>query len=391
MNCNIGKSVKKYASGLLVLATILSLSSCTSQPEPPAGDVVIAENQAEGTLELSQAQFESSEMELGQVEMRTFHNVVKAKGMIDVPPENRAEVGAYFGGTVKELRLLTGQQVKKGEVLFILENPDFVQIQQDYLEAKGQLTYLESDYERQKNLAADNVSSQKNFLKSESDYTVTVVRLEALGKKLMLMNIDPGKLSIENIKTTIAVLSPMNGYVTQIDISIGSFLMPSQTAIAMVNTDHLHLELTVFEKDLPTLQAGQVIEFSIQEEKDKKYQALVYLINKTVDPINRTVGIHGHIKDEKRTSILSPGMYVEADIYTTSESKASLPEEALVEINGKYFALVLQERAENGYSFVKKQISIGEMNDGYVEVLNASELGKDAQILIKRIFNLITE
>ena len=241
----------------------------------------------------------------------------------------RDRVSTYFGGTVKSIQLIPGQRVKKGQILFVLENPDYVQIQQDYLEAKGHLTYLKSDFDRQKNLVQDNVASQKTFLKSESEYTVTRVRLESLGKKLVLMGINPNALSIENIRTTINIHSPISGFVTHVDIAKGTFLIPSQNAITIINTDHLHLELNIFEKDLMKVKIGQPIVFKIQEDNSKEYKATVHMVNKTVDAEKRTINIHGHIIDQGQSAKFNPGMYVEAEILTTSELKASLPEDAL--------------------------------------------------------------
>jgi cobalt-zinc-cadmium efflux system membrane fusion protein len=345
----------------------------------------------EGVYELSAKQFESSGMELGQMEIKTFHEVVKANGIIDVPPEYRASVSSYFSGTVKDIRLITGEEVQKGQLLFTLENPDFVQMQQDFLEAKGQLSYLKSDYDRQKNLAEDSVSSQKKFLKAESDYTVTKVKMESIAKKLALMNIDPNSLTMENIQTTIRVNAPIGGFVTRVGISRGSFLSPSESAVDIVNTEHLHLELNVFEKDLPKIKVGQTIQFRIQEDRSREYEAEVHLVNKTVDPVHRTIGIHGHLMDEETAARLSPGMYIESEIYAASVSKAALPEEALVEIDGKYYALVVQGNSNEDYSLEQTEISAGESNDGFVEILNPQDFNENTQFLVKGAFNLITE
>src|SRR5690606_5502627 len=114
--------------------------------------------------------------------------------MIDVRPQSRAQVGSSFGGTVRQINLLPGQKVRKGQILFTLEDPEYVKMQQDYLESKGQLAYLESDYKRQKDLAQDNVSSQKVFLKAKSEYEVTRGRMASLEKILSLMNINPNTL-----------------------------------------------------------------------------------------------------------------------------------------------------------------------------------------------------
>ena len=386
-----GKNLNKHSVSCLIIASLLALASCSYKSDSQVDEKAITQKSVEETYNLNKIQFESSDMKLGKIEMRTFHEVVKAKGIFDVPPGNRASVSSYFGGTVKELRLLPGERVKKGQVLFTLENPDFVQIQQDFLETKGQLAYLKSDYERQKNLVQDNVSSKKTFLKAESDYTVSKVKLKSLSKKLILMNINPNSLTLDNIRTTISVPSPIDGHVTQVNITRGSFIIPSQSAINIVNTDYLHLELNIFEKDLPRVSIGQKIQFRIQEDKSKEYKAAVHLVNKTVDPINRTIGIHGHLTNKKISSRFSPGMYVEADIYSTSVSRASLPEDTLVEIEGKYYALVLQGTSNNGYSFVKKEVKGGKSNNGFVEILNPHDFNDSTLFLTIGAFNLITE
>ncbi len=383
--------MKKQALGFLIVATIISLTSCSSKTDQSSIDTAPIESVNDNSYNLTKIQFSSSDMKLGKLEMKTFNDVVKANGMFDVPPENRATVSTYFGGTVKSIQLLPGKQVKKGQILFTLENPDYVQMQQDYLEAKGQLAYLKSDFERQKNLVQDNVTSQKNYLKAEADYTVTNVKLESLGKKLTLMGINPNTLSMENIRTSINVTSPINGFVTQVNIARGAFLVPSQTAITIVDTDHLHLELNIFEKDLPKVKIGQSIQFKLQEGTIKEYKASVHLVNKTVDPENRTVGIHGHLSDETLANKFNPGMYVEADIFTTSESRTALPQDALVDIKGKYYVLVLSNSTTEGYTLIKKEVKIGSSNNGYVEILNSQDFKDNSEILIKGAFNLITE
>jgi len=153
----------------------------------------------------------------------------------------------------------------------------------------------------------------------------------------------------------------------------------------------MHLELNIFEKDLPKIVKGQPIKFKIQEDKSIEYEAFVYLVNKTIDPENRTIGIHGHLSDEKLTERFNPGMYVEAEIYATTTSKLSLPQNALVDIEGKYYVLVLENFSENEYTFMKREVTTGLSNDGKVEILNYQEFSENPQFLVKGAFNIITE
>ncbi|MEQ8245756.1 efflux RND transporter periplasmic adaptor subunit [Fulvivirga sp.] len=383
--------IKNKAFNYLIAASLLILSSCSSKTDTEISVEGETQSIIEDAYHLTTNQFLSSKMAFGRMVPGSFHEVVKANGMFDVPPENRAYVSCYFGGIVKDIRLLPGERVKKGQVLFTLENPDYVQMQQDFLEAKGQLVYLKSDYERQKNLAQDNVTSQKNYIKSESDYTVTKVKVESLSKKLGLMNINPNTLTLENMRTTIIVMSPISGYVTEVAISRGAFLNPSELAVSIVDTDHLHLELNIFEKDLSKVKIGQQIQFRTQGDESNFKQATVYLVNKTVDAEKRTIGIHGHLSDEKPADTFNPGMYVEAEIYTSTSSKMSLPQDAIVDIDGKYYVLVLQDSIGDSYNFIKKEVKTGLSNNSQVEILNAYDFKEDTEFLVKGAFNLIKE
>lgn len=374
---------------LLVLGTGLLLVSCNSssgedkaEPTPP-GDL--------SELKVTRPQFEGSAMKLGTLQDHEFTQIVKANGMFDVPPENKASVSVYFGGYVKRLDLLPGQKVNRGQVLFVLENPEYLEVQRDFLEEKGKLKYLKSDYERQKTLSRDNVASEKQFLKAESDYKVASAKYESLRKKLQLMGIAPAKISEENLKSSIMVLSPINGYVSEVNINLGSFLDASDVGVELINPEHLHLELQIFEKDLPKVKEGQKIIFNLQDDPSKKYEAEVHLVGKSIEPQKRTISVHGDLVSEGEKSLFNPGMYLESEIQTAVETLASLPQEAVVNIEDKYFVLLLESEGPEGYLFRKQEVKAGPEQGGYRAILNSENLPKDAQILTAGAFNLIKE
>jgi cobalt-zinc-cadmium efflux system membrane fusion protein len=307
--------------------------------------------------------------------------------MFAVPPQNKADVSAYFAGYVKDIRLLPGDTVKKGQVLFTIENPEYVQVQRDFLEASGRLDYLRSDYERQKALMADNVTSQKNFLKAESEYKVTLAQYRSLKKQLNLMNINPRTLSGDNIRSVISVLSPLSGYATAVNISKGMFLNPSDIAITVTNTDDLHIELKIFEKDLPAVKIGQPINIRLQNNTDHVYKGKVHLVNRAIDERERTVMIHGDLLNGEDVKLFAPGMYIEGEILTTTSQYPALPSDAVVNIDNDFFGLV----KENDTIFKKILIKAGSTNNGFTQILNSDDFGQGTQFLTKGAFNLLTE
>ena len=340
-------------------------------------------------VRISKAQFSTVRMELGKVEKHIFFESIKSYGVIDVPPENRSSVSAYFGGYVKKLQLLEGQKVKKGDLLFTLENPSYVEIQQEYLEAKGQLVYLQSDYERQKNLVKDNVSSQKKYLKSEADYQVTLVRFESLKKKLSLMNINPASLDETTIRSEIEVTAPLGGVISTVNATRGMYLNPDDIALTIINADHIHLDLHVFEKDLPKIFENQDIIFSLQNNPAQVFEAYVYLVGNYIDPVKRSASIHGHLKDEGESHYFIPGMYIEADIKSSSDSLISINTSAIVKVEEKYFVLVKVAEEGEDLIFEKREVLIGEEQKGFTVIKNSSDFSGSEDILINGAFNLI--
>tara|TARA_R110002124_G_scaffold174673_1_gene342486 strand:+ start:25905 stop:27071 length:1167 start_codon:yes stop_codon:yes gene_type:complete len=376
-----------YFKGFLLIA-ILTLASCNSNEKTEAANTVETETTEDSDIiKITENQFSAGNMEIGKITRQPFNTIVKANGMFAVPPENQADVSAYFAGYVKNISLLPGDAVKKGQTLFTIENPGYVQAQQDFLEAKGRLNYLKSDYERQKELIADNVTSKKNFLKAESEYTVTLAQFQSLKKKLSLMNINPNTLTGENIRSVISVPSPLTGYATTINATKGMYLNPSDVAITVTNTDDLHIELKIFEKDLPMVKMGQPINVRLQNDMNKVYQGKVHLVNKAINTQDRTVDIHGDLVNEAEAKLFAPGMYIEGEILTTTSEHPALPVEAVANIDNDYFALV----KENGTTFKRVLIKVGATNNGFIQILNSDDFKPDTEFLTKGAFNLITE
>lgn len=380
-------SMKIYGLFTLVM---LSLFACNSGKD--SNEAIQLEEKANSNdVTITPSQFSSSQMELGELSKQEFHQSVSTNGMFDVPPENKASVSAYFGGYVKELNLLPGQQVKKGQVLLTLENPEYVQLQEEFLVAKAQLGYLKSDFERQKELVKDNVTSQKNFLKAESEYRVTSASYESLKKKLGLMNINANTITENSIRSTISITAPLSGYVTSVNAEKGMFLNPADVAATITNPEHLHLELNIFETDFPQVEIGQQIQFRLQKEGSNYYQAKVYLISKSIDAQKRTAKVHGHLTNEDEERFFAPGMYVEAEIFTATDSLPALPQEAIVNIEERYYVLIKTDEDPEALKFDIKEIRVGRTENGYTEIKNAEDFKENSKFLIKGAFNLIKE
>ncbi len=254
-----------YMKSLQYITTLLSaflFMACGESVNKSENATIKVE---ENRIEISKAQFEGGKMQLGKLSEQDFPLVVQSTGMIDVPPQSRAIISSFAGGYVQKTPLLVGNKVRKGQVLATLENPEFVEMQQSYLETAQQLTYLKSEYDRQKTLVEEQISSQKNFLKAESNYKSALAIYNGLKKKLQMLNINISAVEAGNITSEITLYAPIHGSVTKMNISKGTYVSPADEIMEIINTDHIHLELAVFEKDILKIKEGQKIVFNIPE------------------------------------------------------------------------------------------------------------------------------
>lgn len=368
----------------ITLLLILSLVSCKESV-----DKALVEKERDDLIIITKAQFEDSELEIGKLEEYNFQEVVRSSGRIDVPPQNRASINAFMGGYIRNIELLEGDMVSKGQFLVSLESTEYVQLQQDYMDIAGQLDYLQAEFERQEIMLEENITSRKSFLKAQSDYKRAQSAKSSLERKLQMLNIDPSRVETGAIGSTVNIYSPISGYASNISVSLGSFVSPTDRIMEVIDAEHIHLELVVFEKNVRKIEEGQKIIFNTPEASDEDFEAKVILVGKTIDEQKRNVRVHGHLHDSI-TSEFTVGMFVEARIMTSEDKKPGLPEEAVIEQDGEYFVLVLEKEDEQNYRFRKQKVFPGETFEEVISLEETASL-ENEEILLKGAFNLIGE
>ena len=366
---------------LYITALSLVLFSCKeakTEEEAP---------QNEDLISVTNNQFRSSGMQIESPVEQDFDVTVKTSGKIDVPPQNRAKVTTFMGGYVKSTTLLVGDKVKKGQALLVLQNTEFLDIQKDYMEVAEQLNFLKSEYDRQKTLFDEKITSQKNYLKAESEYRRAKSMHQSLRAKLVLLNINPRNVENGNLTSTVTVFSPISGDIVIMNANVGMYVAPADVILEIVDTDHLHLELAVFEKDILKVKIGQKITFKVPEASKDIFNAEVHLVGKSIEGNERTINVHAHL-DENIKQKLITGMFVEANIVTDSKKGLAIPAEALITENEKHYVLLLDNQ-KNGYSFKKVNVKIGEKSEKFVEIIPNTAINSSSKILTKGVFDLV--
>ncbi|MCK9399573.1 MAG: efflux RND transporter periplasmic adaptor subunit [Bacteroidales bacterium] len=342
-------------------------------------------------VELRDDQIKFANIETGSIEMRSLSGELKVSGVVTVAPQNLATVCMPLGGFVKSISLMPGNAVSKGQTLAILENLEFVDIQQNYLEAKNKLEYAEAEYIRHTELYKEDVYSQKNLQQVTVDYKSLKALVKALEQKLALIGINPSNLQEDDISRSVAVVSPISGYVNTVNVNIGKFVAPSDVLFEIINSDKLFLELTLFEKDADKVSEGQKIRFFINNETEQ-HEAVIYQTGKSISN-DKTYKVYASVTGICKN--IFPGMYVNAIIEASSNEVTTLPSEAIVNFDDKDYIFIFDKnKEENEKQFTEYrmiEVHKGVTDGGYTEVVLPDGFDiKTSKVVIKGAYNLLS-
>ena len=359
-------SYKYIHTNISILVLSLFLFSCDTHTKAEEEE---HHHDDEGKIELTQAQYEQAHIQLGAITKRIMGSELHVNGVIDVPPQSNISINMLYGGFIKYIDMLPGTPIKKGQLLVTLENPEFIQFQQDYLESLAQQEYLKAEYERQEELYEEKVASGKNYQQAKSAYLANEARLKTTEARLKMIGLNPASIKSGKITSYVGLYAPVNGQVREVYANIGKYVNPQDVIMDITNSEDLHVELTVYENDIPKVKNEQKIRFSLADAPDHWREAEVFLIGSGVRE-DRSVTVHGHLKQHE-TDLL-PGMYVTARIETGNRDAMAVPEESVVRFNGSHYIFALDDkRTEQNttvYDFIMLEVSTGVNEDGFTEI-----------------------
>ena len=378
-----------FKSFILISILLIAFGSCGKQKkaEPAAKEEVIPEN----IVELRDDQIKLAGIETGAIEMRLISGTLKVNGIVSVAPQNLATVCMPMGGFIKSTSLMPGNAVKKGQTLAIIENQDFIDMQQTYLETKNKLEYAQAEYSRHKELYKDDVYSQQNLQQVTTEYKNLKSMATALKQKLELIGINPARLTEDNISRTVALVSPIAGYVKAVNVSIGKSVSPSDVLFEIVNSDKLFLELTLFEKDADKVSNAEKIRFFINNETEP-HEAVIYQTGKSINN-DKSYKVYANVLGHCKSML--PGMYVNAVIHTKNIPSSSVPSAAVVSFDDKDYIFVFEKnKVEGGRNFSEYrmiQVRKGISDDGFTEISFPDNFDwKAAKVVVKGAYNLLS-
>jgi len=357
------------------------LLSCGTKEE--AATEVVKEVEHETMVELNAEQLKNADITIGYPAEMNMHSTIKVNGVVDVPPQGMVSVSFPLGGYLKSSHLLPGMGVKKGEVIAILEDQSYVQLQQDYLMAKAKMEFLSTDLSRQKELSEQDAASKKTYQQASSEFKIQQVLIRSLEEKLRIVGIDPEKLSVNTITRTISLRSPINGYVAKVNVNIGKYVNPADVLFELVDPDDIHAALTVFEKDIMQIKKGMRASVTLADKPGKKYEVDVILVTRNVDE-NRGGLVHCHFENANHE--LLPGMFLNGSFELDNKKAIAVPESAVVRYQSKPYIFI----AKDSTRFEMVEVEIG-ISDRQMIELKAKENTdwRQQKVVLKNAYSLL--
>ncbi|MEX1190136.1 MAG: efflux RND transporter periplasmic adaptor subunit [Bacteroidia bacterium] len=360
----------------ILMLGLLSFTSCDSSKTKEAEGEL--ETVSGSIIKLSEEQKRLAGIKLSSPQLRQISETLQLNGYLEAPPQNIISVTAPLGGFIKTTPLLQGMHIHTGDLLATVEDVAYVQLQEDFLTTREELNLARLEKERQTILIQGDASALKNSQIANSKVNQLLILEKGLSEKLRLCGINPEKLSPENLSRKIEIRSPANAFVKSVHMNMGKYVGPQEVLAELIDSDHLHVELTAYEQDIDKIKEGQRFQFHMVNSPEKTYEGHVYLVGKALSE-NRNVQVHGHLDDEE--SSFMPGKAVSALIELKNDSLMSIEASAVFIMNEKPY--IFKQTNKNEYEML--EIEILKTSVDYIGFRRSDSLSDQSTIAIEGV------
>ncbi|WP_276088807.1 efflux RND transporter periplasmic adaptor subunit [Pedobacter sp. JY14-1] len=347
------------------------------------------------TATLSAEQIKAVGITLGRIERKELTATITANGMLRVPNNSKANATVLYGGVIKSIEVQIGDVVKKGQVVAVVSNPQFITLQEEYASLGSRITLAEQEMQRQTQLNEGNAGIKKNLQSATAELSSLLSRKVSLSEQLQLMGLNPDRTGTGHIQSSLVVTAPIGGTVSDIFAKIGSYIDVANPIAEIVDNSSLHLDLQVFEKDLPLMKVGQVVHFTLTNNPTSEYDAKVFSIGSSFENESKTIAVHCKVVGNKQGLI--GGMNITGIVSLNNVVGPAVADGAIAEDDGRYYIFVLTEEKAAGIPvepqhkeekmhFERIEVIKGVSNMGYTAVTPLKDIAGAARIVTKGAF-----
>ncbi len=366
-------SLNHIATALSFLALVISCSQRQQSTEPDSG-----------LIEITNLQFTTDRMQLGEVEERVFERSVKCNGILVPLPNGKATVNALLPGVIKNILCHDGQLVRKNQALMEISGNEIIDIQRELAEASANYLRIKMDYERIKSLYNENVTSVKEYLLSESEYKTSFAVYQSLKMKVEALDLPVSKIEQGEFFSTYTIKSPINGYVSQLNINIGSYVDQQSALTQITDPTMFQLQLSIFASDIAGLERGQTVRYKAVNSKEVQ-QAVLSSVGVVVDQDSKSITCFAAMKEDNPIHPIA-NEFIESEIVIGMDTVQALPAEAILKSETGHYVMVLDRKAAETYYFRKEYVTVGRQYNGFSELLGKVPEGR---VIVKGAYNIL--
>lgn len=369
-------------AGLVVLAgvAVFGLTRVASAPKDHSD---ISSQSRKGLLRYTPTPAEWASLTVQPVTERAFRAEHVTEGKIAVDEDRSTPVFSPYAGRVTKLLARPGDRVTQGQPLFVIEAPDNVQAQNDFIsaltaynKAKSQLELAQIQDKRAHDLydgkavpLKDYQQSQAALVSAQNDMRSSETALEAARNRMRILGLSDAAIATFQEKGRIdpetTIVAPIAGTVVQRKVGPGQYVNAGASDPVFVIGDLSTVWLTAFvrETEAPDVEVGQEIAFNVLAFPGKVMTARINYVSAAIDPASRRLMVRATIDNPGGS--LKPEMFANVTIYSAGDrSGVGVPKQALIYEGDKVRVWVVREDK----SIELRQIQVGLTNGDLVEV-----------------------
>jgi cobalt-zinc-cadmium efflux system membrane fusion protein len=311
-------------------------------------------------------------------ELRPLRSRLQAMGTVYAPPHRKAVVSSAFPARVGEVLVRSGQWVKRGAPLVVLNAETVGEAKAAYLKARAALELAESSYAREERLLARGVGARKSFLAAENQRKLARSDLESAEKRMRVLGLSEAEVEAVrasgDVDTRITLYAPIAGKVSDTTPVVGSMADPSTTLLTVIDPRTLCVDAFVYERDLAKLRTGQEVAVTVPAYPGETFRGRIGYIGDEVKAETRTITVRTEV--ENAAERLKPGMYADVNLFLEEEAPAlALPERAVLDNLGEKMVFL-----KTGEGYLPQAVEVGTRQGGYVEIVRGLERGDEVVV-----------
>lgn len=285
--------------------------------------------------------------------------------VVEADPARLVKIAPPLAGRIVRLNKQLGDAVKAGEVLFVLDAPDFALANADAAKARAALALAAHNLERQRELDKSELAVRRDLEQAQSDYAQAASESARADARLSQTGARAGAAAGGKL----AVRSPISGRVVELAAAEGAYWNDATAPLMTVaDLSRVFVSASAQEKDLARVYVGQQASVKVDAYAEPVTGQVRY-VGEMLDPDTRTVKVR--LPFDNRDGRLKPGMFAEATLLSRAHQGMLVPMAAVVQSGFSSRAFV----EVKPWNFVPRELKLGAQIGQQVEVLAGLQAG----------------